>query len=109
MIEYAQWTAIFIAFINLFFSLIDKKLIKLFQNKAARDLATGISVESLSPLFRWRLRRMRYSGFVFDSEMNRYYFDVISHKSKQKTRRVRLIFLLVLTITIVLILVLATR
>lgn len=102
MIEYAQWTAVFVAIINLFFSFIDKKIFRFFQSRAATDSASGISVESLSPLFRWRLSRMRYSGFILDSETNTYYFNEIVHKANRKTLRIRLIFLVVLAILIVL-------
>lgn len=102
MIEYAQWAAIFISLINIFLSIIDKRIIRLFKSRGAINSTAGINIESLSPLYRWRLRRQRNTGFVLDSKSNVYYFNEIVHKEKQKARPIRLGVFLFIVLLIVL-------
>jgi hypothetical protein len=109
MIEYAQWVGVVIAIINVFLSFLDKKIFKLFQNNAATNPKTAISIESLNPIFRWRLSRRRFSGFVLNTKTNTYYFDESLHKTRQKTRRFRLLIIMVFAIVLILIVVFATE
>jgi hypothetical protein len=101
MIEYAQWTAVLVSLFNGYLAFLDRKILKLFRNRSATNPSKGIRIDSLSPLFRWRLRRMRNRGFVLDSESNTCCFDEKLYKVQRKTRRVRVIILMLLAIIIV--------
>lgn len=109
MIEYAQWTGIIVAFINMIITIIDKKISKLFRVRGATTPKAAISIETLNLLLRWRLKRMRYSGFVQDKKSNKYYFDECVHKAKRKTRLFRVLIFMILAIVIVLSIVLVTN
>lgn len=101
MIDIAQWLAIFTAFFNIVLVLIDKSIYKIFKIKEATTSKTAIPIETLNALQRWRLKRMRFSGFVQDEKTNMYYFDERLHKAKRKSRRILISIIMVLAIGIV--------
>ena len=101
MIEYAQWMAIIAAFINIILAFIDKSIYKIFRNKEATTPKTTIPIETLNTLQRWRLKRMRFSGFVQDEKTNKYYYDENLHKVKRKNRRIFVSIVMVLAIGII--------
>ena len=72
MIDYAQWLAIVAALINAILAFIDKSIYKIFRIKEATTPEAAISIETLNDLQRWRLKRIRYSGFVQDEKTNKY-------------------------------------
>ena len=101
MIDIAQWLAIFTAFFNIVLAFIDKSIYKIFKIKEATTPKTAIPIETLNALQRWRLKRMRFSGFVQDEKTNKYYYDEKLHKVKRKNRRILISIIIVLAIGIV--------
>lgn len=101
MIESVQWIGILITAFNGLLAFIDKMLYKYFLKTGATTPQTAIKIETLAPLFRWRLHNMRYAGIIYDKYSNRYFYAENLHKMINRKRRIRLFMILSFTLILV--------
>lgn len=101
MNELAQWIGIIITAVNGVLTIIDKKLYKKFIELEATTPQTAIKLDTLTPLYRWRVSRNKYSGIIFDKHTERYFYAESLKNMVQKKRRFRFVILMSLAIILV--------
>ncbi len=102
MIEYTQWIAIITTLINAAIAIIDKKLINFFKAKGAKTPESALRFESIPPVLRWRLKRLRYAAFESGNDESSWYFNENAYKSKRKARRIRAFIFIAIILLVIL-------